>query len=336
MKYSIIIATYNRLDELKELLASVEKISFDRNEFDIIFVDDGSTDGTDKYIQNYQSESNIQINYFFQQNKGPAEARNYGMREAQGAYFIFVDSDCLFPPDYLLKIDEFVKQNNPDAFGGPDTYHLNFPPLLKAINYAMTSFIGTGGTRGGKINIQKKYYPRTFNMGISRDVFHRIGGMPKLTYGQGEDMEFSGRIHSHGFTVMYIKDAFVYHKRRTSFKKFFRQIFNWAQARINLGKMNKELLKPIHFVPAALLFVLCIILILSFFPFFPSVQVFFFIFSMMLLIAVFAFVQSFAEYKSVTVALLSIATLYVQVFAYGIGMWSGILKYMKEKLHVSK
>ncbi len=331
MKYSIIIATYNRLDELKELLASVEELAFDKNKFELIFVDDGSSDGSGDFINQYKTKSNIQIKYFFQQNKGPAEARNYGMKEADGDYFLFTDSDCLFPPDYLTKIDEFIKQHKPDAFGGPDTYHPNFPPLLKAINYAMTSFIGTGGTRGGKMNIQKKYYPRTFNMGISREVFQKIGGMPKLEYGQGEDMEFSGRIHSNGFSVMYIHDAHVYHKRRTSFKKFYKQIFNWAQARINLGKIHKELLKPIHFVPAALLLFLVVIIVLSFFPFFPTLQVFMLIVSMMFLIAVIAFVQSLIEYKNITVAFLSIATLYTQVFAYAVGMWSGIIKFVKKK-----
>lgn len=328
MKYSIIIATYNRLEEVKELLASAEHLEFDRSLFEIVFVDDGSTDKSKEFIENYQSESGIQTQYFYQKNQGPGQARNLGMEKSRGDYFIFVDSDCLFPSQWLRETDNFILNNQPDAFGGPDTCHESFSPLLKAINYSMTSLIGTGGTRGSKKSVQKKFYPRSFNMGLSRKVWETVGGMGTLRHGQ--DMEFSARIYRHGFKVSLIPDAFVYHKRRTSLKRFYKQIFNWGVARVNLGRIDKQMFKPIHFIPALLIAGLILFLVASVLPFFPK-WLWFVALGGLLMLAGVAFLQSLARYKSLKISFLSIVTLYIQIFAYGLGMWKGLFQVMRGK-----
>ena len=220
MKYSIIIAVYNRLDEVKELLDSAERMKGERELFEFLFVDDGSKDGFREFIEQYRSASGLQIRAVYQKNQGPGAARNHGMREAKGDYFIFVDSDCMFPPHWLREIEKVQNEHHYDAFGGPDTCHPSFSPLLKAINYSMTSFIGTGGTRGNKKHVGR-FYPRSFNMGISRKVHDTIGEMGGLRHGQ--DMDYSMRIYNAGFKVGLIPDAYVYHKRRTSIPKFFRR-----------------------------------------------------------------------------------------------------------------
>ena len=325
MKYSIIIATYNRLPELKELLASVQNFDFPRSEFELLISDDGSTDETQNYVT--QNDFGFNLRYIYQENKGPGEARNHGMREAKGDYFIYIDSDCIIPPDYLSKVDAHILQHKVDAFGGPDTYHPSFSPLLKAINYSMTSFIGTGGTRGSTKSVTK-FYPRSFNMGISRAVFEKIGGMNKLRHGQ--DMDLSARIYEAGFKVGLVPDAFVYHKRRTSLRKFFKQIFNWGIARINLGRSHKGMLKPIHLAPAFIVFLLILIVVLS--PFFVFARILLGLAGLgMVLVGIFAFVQSFFIYKNLKVAFLSIITLYIQVFAYGLGALSGIFQTLRGK-----
>jgi len=323
MKYSIIIATFNRLEEIKELLASAEKLDFEREQFEFVITDDGSTDNTADFIKSYKSESGLNIRYLHQQNKGPGEARNFGMRESAGDFFIFVDSDCMFPPEWLRKIDEHLAKQPLDAFGGPDTCHESFSPLLKAINYSMTSFIGTGGTRGSTKSVQKKFYPRSFNMGISKKVFETIGGMGALRHGQ--DMEFSARIYRNGFKVGLIADAFVYHKRRTSIKRFYKQIFNWGVARVNLGRMDKQMFKPVHFIPALMVAGFLLLVVLTPFPFFPK-WLWFIIGGGMLGIAALAFFQSLAKYKILKTSFLSIITLYIQIVAYGFGMWKGLFQ----------
>lgn len=315
MKYSIIVAVYNRLGEVKELLESAEQLNFPREDFEIFFVDDGSQDGFKDFIESYQSPSGLLTRAVYQKNQGPGAARNNGMQNSGSAYFIFVDSDCMFPPNYLEELDKRVSDF--DACGGPDTDHPSFSPLLKAISYSMTSFIGTGGTRGGGEKVGK-FYPRSFNMCLSRKVYEKIGGMGALRHGQ--DMDFSARIVEAGFTTGLIKDAFVYHKRRTSLAKFYRQIFNWGVARINLGLMHPFLSKPVHFLPALVVLGIVMMAIISLLiPQLAGV-----IWSVMGLgfagICLFAFCESGIKNRSFKIGVLSIFTLNIQVFAYGFGL----------------
>lgn len=315
MKYSIIVAVYNRLDEVQELLASAELMVFPREDFEIFFVDDGSEDGFKDYIEGYKSQTGLNTRAIYQKNQGPGAARNNGMKNSSGDYFIFVDSDCMFPSNYLIELDKRVAEF--DACGGPDTDHPSFSPLLKAISYSMTSFIGTGGTRGGGEKVGK-FYPRSFNMCLSRKVYETIGGMGALRHGQ--DMDFSARIVEAEFKTGLIKDAFVYHKRRTSLAKFYRQIFNWGVARINLGRLHPFLSKPVHFLPALVILGIVFLAIVS--VVFPQFAVL--IWSLMGIgfgaICLFAFAESGIKYKSLKIGVLSIFTLNIQVFAYGFGL----------------
>jgi glycosyltransferase involved in cell wall biosynthesis len=318
--YSIIVATYNRLDELVELIDSLNYMDFDPTRFELIVVDDGSTDGTAEMIE--QLDTPYALHLHRQQNQGPGAARNRGMTEANGDYFLFIDSDCTVPASYLNTIDASVRTNQWDAFGGPDTCRPDFPPLLKAINYSMTSFLGTGGTRGSSKSVTK-FYPRSYNMGIHRKVHEQIGGMNDLRHGQ--DMDLSARIYEAGFSVGLIEDAYVFHKRRTDLKKFFRQIFNWGVARINLGKAHPELLKPIHLAPAVLIAASLLTVVLALFL--PQTTIL--VYGLMLAalaIALTATIQSYLRYREIRPALLSPVTLFLQVIAYGLGTLSGLLQ----------
>lgn len=317
-KYSLIIPTYNRLNEIKELIESLKCLQVDTILFELIIVDDGSTDGTEEYIK--QLATHFHIQYIKQANKGPGQARNNGMDIATGEYFIFIDSDCLLPENYFLELESYLNDKDLDAFGGPDTYHPSFSPLLKAINYSMTSFLGTGGTRGSE-NSVTKFYPRSFNMGINKKVYHKIGGFSNLRHGQ--DMDYSARIYDAGFNVGFIHKAFVYHKRRTSMWRFFKQIHNWGVTRINLAAMHPDMLKPIHFAPAFIVVFVILTFIAS-----PFLQIAILGAKAIILsaisVALLAFYQSYRMYGSFKISVLSIVTLFWQVFAYGIGSLNGI------------
>ena len=319
MLISIIVPVFNRADEIDEFLVSfVQQTS---KNFEILIIDDGSTDNLKEVAKKYQKDLNLK--YFYQQNKGPGAARNLGMEKANGDVFVFIDSDCTVPENYIENLDKHLNEGDFDAFGGPDTYKEDFSPFLKAVNYSMTSFIGTGGTRGTTGKTIAKYYPRSFNMGIKNKVYQKIGGMNELRHGQ--DMDFSNRIYKAGFKVKFLPDIFVYHKRRTSIKRFFKQIFNWGVTRINLAKIDKDMLKPIHCLPTFVILIFFLTLIFSFW--FHSIR-YLFLFEIILIIFIvgFAFVQSALKYKSGLVGLLSILTLLIQVVAYGLGLFYGLLK----------
>lgn len=321
--YSIIIPSFNRADELQELLASVQELDFPRQRFEVVIADDGSTDNTAQMIAEAQRRYDFTLKYFTQQRKGPGAARNLGMEQAQGDFFIFIDSDVILPRGWLSAIDDQLQTSRADAFGGPDTYLKSFSPLLKAINYTMTSFISTGGLRGKKGKSLAKYYPRSFNMGLSRALWQKIGGFGSLRHGQ--DIEFSNRIIKSGAKVVFIENAFVYHKRRTSLKRFFRQVYNWGVARINLYKIDESMLEPLHAVPAVGTLLSAIVLLLA--PFFSWAA---FLLGLgilsWLVILLFSMVDAVARYKELRPALYIPLVMPMQVYAYGLGFITNYIR----------
>ena len=236
MKYSFIIPVYNRPNEVDELLQSLKTQTF--KDFEVVVVEDGSNIPCEKVVCSYSSDLNV--HYYNKPNSGPGQTRNYGVERAQGEYVLILDSDVVLPPGYLQAVDDELQQEPCDAFGGPDRAHKDFTPMQKAINYAMTSFFTTGGIRGGKKKMDK-FYPRSFNMGVRREVYEALQGFSKMRF--GEDIDFSTRIFKGGYKCRLFPEAWVWHKRRTDLKKFFKQVHNSGIARINLMKRHPGTLK---------------------------------------------------------------------------------------------
>ena len=315
-KYSIIIPSFNRADEIKEMVRSIQNLRYDRNKFEVLIVDDGSTDNTIEFLKKYQEEANYTLTYCSQNNQGPGAARNKGMQEADGDFFIFIDSDCTVPESWLSEINTALNNNKADAFGGPDTYRDEFPAILKAINYSMTSFITTGGLRGKKGKKLAKFYPRSFNMGISRQIINRIGGFGSLRHGQ--DIEFSNRIIKSGAKIVFVANAPVYHKRRTNIRRFYKQVFNWGVARINLYTIDHSMIEPLHAMPAIItLFTLLIGLLAIFIQ--PVRTIFWIGCVLFGFILVFSMLDSIRLYKDVRPALFLPLIMPAQIFGYGFG-----------------
>lgn len=237
------VPVYNRPEEVAELLASLAQQS--EGGFEVLVVEDGSEHRCRQEVEAWQQA--LDLKYFFKANSGPGLSRNYGAERAQGDYLIFLDSDCVAPPDYVAAVRRSLRQTQADAFGGPDRAQASFTPVQKAINYSMTSFFTTGGIRGSRKSLEQ-FHPRSFNMGLSRAAFRRTGGFSALRF--GEDIDLSIRIIEAGFKTALFPDAFVYHKRRTRFRQFFKQIFNSGIARINLFRRHPQSLKAVHFFPA--------------------------------------------------------------------------------------
>ena len=242
-KYSLIIPVYNRPDEVDELLDSLIHQSL--KDFEVLIVEDGSAQPCKEVVDRYAGR--LDVKYFVKANSGPGMSRNYGAERALGEYLIVLDSDCVIPQDYLKAVETELQREPADAFGGPDRAHESFTPVQKAINYSMTSFFTTGGIRGGKKKMDK-FYPRSFNMGIRADVYKALGGFSKMRF--GEDIDFSIRIFKGGYRCRLFPEAWVWHKRRTDFTKFFRQVHNSGIARIHLYKKYPESLKLVHMLPA--------------------------------------------------------------------------------------
>ncbi|MDR3184873.1 MAG: glycosyltransferase [Prevotellaceae bacterium] len=243
--YSVIIPVYNRPQEVEELLNSL--LGQPVKNFEVIIVEDGSTFPCRKVVEQFANK--LSVTYHAKPNTGRSDSRNVGMQLAKGDYFIFFDSDCIIPSGYFARLTEYLDTGYSDCFGGPDAAHQSFSDLQKAISYAMTSFFTTGGIRGGK-QAMETFKPRTFNMGFSRAVYEKIGGFKNML---GEDIDLSICIAQAGFRVSLYRETFVFHKRRVSFTKFYRQVRNFGTARINLALLHKGSLKPVHILPALFL-----------------------------------------------------------------------------------
>lgn len=304
MFYSVIIPVYNRPDEVDELLHSLARQRFVG--FEVIVVEDGSTVSCKDIVAGY--EGRLTVTYFDKPNSGPARARNYGAERSRGDYLIFFDSDCIIPEGYFHAVDKELRAGTTDAFGGPDRAHPSFTTIQKAISYSMTSFFTTGGIRGGKRKMDK-FYPRSFNMGIRKSAFDALGGFSDMRF--GEDIDLSIRIFDGGYACRLFPDAWVYHKRRTDFRKFFRQVYNSGIARINLRKKHPGSLKPVHILPAA--FTVGTLLLVGGSFFFPWLA------APLLLYILLVFTDATIQYRNPVTGFYSIVAAFVQLTGYGLG-----------------
>lgn len=243
MKYSFVIPVYNRPDEVDELLESL--CQQELGDFEVLVVEDGSSIPCEEVVARYADR--LDVHYYTKPNSGPGQTRNYGVERAKGEYVLILDSDAVLPGGYLAAVEAELAANPCDAFGGPDRSHASFTAMQKAINYAMTSFFTTGGIRGGKKKMDK-FYPRSFNMGVRTEVYRQLEGFSEMRF--GEDIDFSTRIFKGGYSCRLFPEAWVWHKRRTDLRKFFKQVHNSGIARINLTKRHPGTLKLVHLLPA--------------------------------------------------------------------------------------
>lgn len=304
IKYSVIVPVYNRIDEVRDLLESL--VCQTQKNFEVIIVEDGSTEPCEEIVDNYYGS--FHLKYFYKSNEGRSIARNYGIERASGRYFIFFDSDCVIPPDYFAILDRELAKRPLDAFGGPDAAHSSFTPTQKAISFAMTSFLTTGGIRGGKVQMEK-FTPRSFNMGYSREVYEKVGGFREMF---SEDIDMSTRIRQAGFSIGLIHPAHVYHKRRVDFKKFWRQVYVFGMSRITLKLLYPGSMKLVHTLPALAVVIGVMLVLLGIF-----VSPWFLLPIGIWLLAV--LVTAWISTRSLKIALLAVPASIVQIAGYGCG-----------------
>ncbi len=306
LKFSIIVPIYNRPQEIEELLESLTKQDFDED-FEVLIIEDGSQDSSEKIVEKYQS--NLDLKYFYKENTGAGASRNYGMERASGNYFIILDSDVIVPPQYLSEVNEALQEKFTDAFGGPDAAHKSFTSLQKAINYSMTSVLTTGGIRGKKKGVGR-FQPRSFNLGLSKKAFETTQGFSKMKI--GEDIDLTFRLWENGFETQLIETAFVYHKRRSTIKQFFKQTFSFGTARPILNKKYPETAKITYWFPSLFIIGLDISILLLIFSYWQFIAFYGCYF-------LFVFLDSLIQNRNFKVVFLSIITTLTQFYGYGLG-----------------
>ena len=306
IKLSLIIPVYNRPDEIQELLESLTHQTF-KKDYEVVIVEDGSSESSEAVVDRFKDH--LQISYYQKPNTGPGDSRNYGMKRAKGNYFIVLDSDCILPPQYLEEVSKELKQEFVHCFGGPDAADPSFSSVQKAINYVMTSFLTTGGIRGGKKAVGK-FQPRSFNMGISKEAFEKTNGFGQIHPGEDPDLTF--RIWKAGYTSRLLPDAYVYHKRRIDWKKFYTQVNKFGKVRPILNKWHPGTARITYWFPTlfvlGLLFSIGVALVGIYIPL-VIYGVYFTI----------LFLDALAKTKSLKIAVFSIFATLIQFVGYGLG-----------------
>lgn len=303
-RFSVIVPVYNRNDEVADLLASLNKQT--EGNFEVILVEDGSTLPCTDAVERFGG--NLDLHYYHKSNEGRSIARNYGIERSRGEWLIFFDSDCVIPPDYFEKLSTALDTTDLDCFGGPDAAHSSFSDVQKAINFAMTSFLTTGGIRGGKVSLEK-FTPRSFNMGYTRKVYDTVGGFREMF---SEDIDMSMRIRNADFNIGLTREAEVYHKRRVDFKKFLRQVYVFGMSRITLKLLYPGSLKLVHALPAVAVVagIACILLAIFVSPWWLLPIGLY-------LLAI--FISALASTKSLKIAALAVPASLIQICGYGCG-----------------
>lgn len=320
LKFSIIVPVYNRPDEIDDLLKSLAQQT-DRG-FETVIVEDGSTVACRPQCEAYADS--VEIHYYYKDNEGRSIARNYGMDRADGDYFVFVDSDCILPPDYIASLRRELEHTGADCFGGPDAAHESFTDTQKAINFAMTAFLTTGGIRGGKVQMEK-FVPRTFNMGFSKEVYREVGGFREMF---SEDIDMSTRIRLAGYAPQLFREVRVFHKRRGNLAKFWRQVHVFGMSRITLQLLYPGSMKLVHWLPALAVIGALALIVGSFFCRWLLIPLALYI------IAV--WICGIAATKSLRIGTLCVPAAAVQICGYGTGfirayVWKILLRHGRDE-----
>ena len=320
---SFIIPVYNRPEEISELLESFAALEANKD-FEIVIVEDGSITKSDDIIESFKER--LTITYFFKSNTGPGDSRNFGMKHAKGSYFVILDSDCILPKPYLNEVLKSLNKNYVDCFGGPDAAHSSFSNIQKAINFAMTSFISTGGIRGKKQSVDV-FQPRSFNMGISKEAFEATSGFGNIH--PGEDPDLSIRLTKLGFKTKLIQKAYVYHKRRISWSKFYKQVYRFGMVRPILNVWHPKTKKITYWFPSIFCLGLLLALLLCLFSFYWLIILYVVYFLA-------AFIIALAQTKILIVALLSIFAITIQFLGYGFGFLKSTLRLFVSTNNIEK
>ena len=310
---SIVVAIFNRKDELFELLNSL--IAQTDKDFEVIIVDDGSFVDLLPTVETFKEMLNIQ--YFKKANSGPGLSRNYGANRAKNDWLVFVDSDVIVEKDYIENIKKNLEKTDCAAFGGADKAHKGFNLLQKAISYSMTSVFTTGGIRGSKKAVTR-FQPRSFNMGVNKEIFLKIGGFSEMRI--GEDPDLSMTIWENGYQTAFFDDIGVYHKRRTDLGKFSKQVYQFGCARPILNQRHPDYVKPTFWFPT--LFLLGYVAgILEYFLLQKG-----FVLACYGFYTLIIFVHALYLTKNIAIAAQAIITTYIQMFSYGYGFLESWIK----------
>jgi len=208
---SIVVATYNRADMLGEALRSLLALEMDgSNSYEILVINDASTDNTKVVVEEIISNSHFPIRYFSEDGGGIARARNRGIEESSGDWIVFFDDDQIAETSWLKELLAASEKSGSLCVGG--RVQLLFPEKISVKLPAFCRGLLGETHHGNRLKrFEGKTLPGTGNVMINRSIFNAIGCFNEFMVHGSEDAEFFRRTRNAGFEIWYAPKAVVYH-----------------------------------------------------------------------------------------------------------------------------
>lgn len=329
---SIIIPTYNRKDVLVEALLSLNKVDYPKNLFEVVVVNDGSSDGTEEVIKSIRKKINYNFKYFNGGRKGISYAKNIAIKKSRGEVIISTDDDCLFEKTWLKKLIKPLENPQVGAVGGPDRAIKNENVLAKSIDFAFSSFIGSGGIHGRFLKVKLgNTYPPGCNMAFKREVVKKIGYFDEAL-APGEDTDYNHRIEKAGLKLVHVPKAFVWHRPRNSIKRFIPYIFKRGKARVEIIRRYPQYREIIYYFPATMVVVVLLLILLSLVSvIFLKILIICLLIYILLLIS--AGLSAYQTYKNPIYLLIIPPLIMLQHTLHGLGFLKGTFNLLISKNH---
>lgn len=227
-KVSVVVCNYNGADTLDETLRSL--LVLDYPDYEVVYVDDGSTDKSLEIARQYESR----IRIIAQENKGLSAARNVGAREATGSIVAYTDSDAYADPDWIFHLVRTLESRDAAAVGGP-----NLTPASDGLTAQYIALCPGNPTVVLKDNVEADHIAGV-NMAFRRDILLGIGGFDPVHRKAGDDVDICWRIEDAGYSLVYSPVAIVWHHRRPSVRRYLRQQLGYGEAENQLERKYPE------------------------------------------------------------------------------------------------
>ena len=247
MKYSVVIATYNRNRLLLKNLESLRNQTIPKDDYEIIIVNDGSSDSTESDIKFFTGENpDLDMRYFRQKNSGPSKARNRGIREARGEIIFLTDDDCIPPENWIETLAQKYSLH-PEVAGVGGWYYYPQESLKNwFVRYSIPMFLFyyQKFMSDGEINnnlFRTNPAGNTSNMSYRKQILDLVNGFDeKLNFVGMVDWELKKRIMDLGYPLLYISEP-VLHLKPLGMKEIIRKYFNRGRGQYHMVQKNPEL-----------------------------------------------------------------------------------------------
>ena len=257
---SVCVVVYNAMGHIQECLDSLMALEYPQEHFEVLFIDNNSTDGTKELLQYYDTHY-PHVRTLINPVLGIAGSRNLALKRAHFDYVAFTDSDCVVPPNWLSKLaNGFEKYSKEEpslvAVGGSNSPPKHTSLFYDTLDLMLNTFLGSHGSVQGRRFDKDRYVPHipTVNIMYHKPTVLRAGGFD-VTFGNiAEDRDLSYRLEKFGHRFIYLTDTVISHKLRPTWQSWLKNMYVYGKGRMWLMRKHPDKIDVMLFAPVLLIF----------------------------------------------------------------------------------